>query len=261
MNLLQDKRLKQVKWKDLTKLSFKETFIENSLNIPWLVLSLFFAYKQWYLAALPCSFMFFLTSLRQVHNAFHYTLGTPKKVTEFTIIINSVLMMTAMHAVKYNHMRHHKYCLQDADVEGHCAKMSAVQALLYGPIYIYRQHAEALHHGGKTAVRYIIAEMLLAVAFGFGVFALHIGFLQYHIIVMCAGECCTAFFAVWTVHHGCDEEVFARTVSNRWKNRFTYNMFYHLEHHLFPKVPTIKLPEVSKRMKEELPDLEAKEVF
>lgn len=169
--------------------------------------------------------------------------------------------MTAMHAVKHNHMLHHKYCLQDKDVEGHCAKMSAWRAFLYGPAYIYTQHANALRSRNKTVIRYIIAELLLAVAFAAAVFTLHIAFLQYHIIAMCVGECCTAFFAVWTVHHDCDEEVFARTLSNRWKNRFTYNMFYHLEHHLFPKVPTIKLPELSKRLKEGLPDLNAKEVF
>jgi len=261
MNLLQDKRLKSVRWKDLTALSVKETFIENSINIPWLVLSLFFAWKHWYIMALPCSFLFFLTGLRQVHNGFHYTLGTSKQLTELTIVINSVLMITAMHAVKFNHMRHHKYCLQDADVEGHCAKMTALQALLYGPVYIYRQHAEALRGGNKSIIQFIGAELLLTITFGIAAFALHIGFLEYHIITMAAGECCTAFFAVWTVHHDCDEEVFARTLSNRWKNRFTYNMFYHLEHHLFPKVPTIKLPELSKRLKEEIPDLQAKEVF
>lgn len=261
MSLLHDKRLQAVQWKDLTAMSFKEIFIENTISLPWLALSLLFAYMQWYAAALPCSFLFFLTGLRQVHNAFHYTLGTSKTATEITIVLNSILMMTAMHAVKYNHMRHHKYCLQDADVEGHCAKMSALQALLYGPAYIYRQHAEALQKGSRQTVRFVISEIVLSIAFGLAVFALHIVFLQYHVIVMCIGECCTAFFAVWTVHHGCDEEVFARTLSNRWKNRFTYNMFYHLEHHLFPKVPTIKLPELSKRLKEEVPDLQAKEVF
>ena len=128
-------------------------------------------------------------------------------------------------------------------------------------MYIYTQHAEALRSGNKQTVRYIIAEICLAMAFGVAVFVYNIGFLQYHVIAMGVGECCTAFFAVWTVHHGCDAEVFARTLSNRWKSWFTYNMFYHLEHHLFPKVPTIKLPELSKRLKEEVPDLEAKEVF
>ena len=261
MNILQDTRLRLVQWKDLTNLSLKETFIENTISIPWLALSLLLAYWHWYIAALPFSFLFFLTGLRQVHNAFHYTLGTSKAATDTTIVINSILMLTAMHAVKYNHAHHHKYCMQEADVEGYCAKMGAVQAFFYGPVYIYRQHSTAFKKANKSTVRYMYIELLLAAIFVAVVFSLHIGFLQYHIIVMAAGECCTAFFAVWTVHHGCDEEVFAHTLSNRWKNRFTYNMFYHLEHHLFPKVPTIKLPELSKRLKEACPDLQAKEVF
>ena len=40
-----------------------------------------------------------------------------------------------------------------------------------------------------------------------------------------------------------------------------YNMFFHLEHHLFPGVPTIKLPALAKRIRQQLPDLRAKEVF
>jgi fatty acid desaturase len=74
-------------------------------------------------------------------------------------------------------------------------------------------------------------------------------------------ELLTGFFAVWIVHDDCDEHLFARTLSNKWKNTFTYNRFYHLEHHLFPNVSTIKLPELSKRIKEKLPDIAPNEVF
>jgi len=38
-------------------------------------------------------------------------------------------------------------------------------------------------------------------------------------------------------------------------------MFYHLEHHLFPGVPTIRLPELSKRIRQKLSDLKIKDVF
>lgn len=38
-------------------------------------------------------------------------------------------------------------------------------------------------------------------------------------------------------------------------------MFYHLEHHLFPAVPTIKLPELAKRIDEALPEIEKKQTF
>ncbi len=78
---------------------------------------------------------------------------------------------------------------------------------------------------------------------------------------MIAGEMFSAFFAVWTVHHDLDHTVIARTQRRFWKNFITYNMFYHLEHHLFPAVPTIKLPELARRIDKEMPELEKRSTF
>lgn len=58
-----------------------------------------------------------------------------------------------------------------------------------------------------------------------------------------------------------DSPDFARTQRTGWKNKITFSMFYHLEHHLFPAVPTIKLPELAKRIDEALPDIEKKQTF
>ena len=38
-------------------------------------------------------------------------------------------------------------------------------------------------------------------------------------------------------------------------------MFYHLEHHLFPAVPTIKLPELADRIDKAIPKIEKKKTF
>lgn len=78
---------------------------------------------------------------------------------------------------------------------------------------------------------------------------------------MLFGESFSAFFAVWTVHHDLEEKHLARTMRSGWKNLLTYNMFYHLEHHLFPAVPTIKLPELARRIDKEVPELVKKSVF
>lgn len=115
--------VKKVAWKDLKDLSVREMLIENNLTLPWLFSSWVLAYFGYYFLALPCSAFFFLTGLRQVHNGFHNSLGTNRFLTWFTLFSNSVLMMTSIHAVKFNHIRHHKYCLSDEDYEGKSAEL------------------------------------------------------------------------------------------------------------------------------------------
>jgi fatty acid desaturase len=56
------------------------------------------------------------------------------------------------------------------------------------------------------------------------------------------------FFAVWSVHHGCDETVYARSERQPLVNLLTFNLLYHIEHHLFPAVPTYHLPQLAERL-------------
>lgn len=252
---------KTVKWKDLVHLSFKEMLIENNITIPWLVLSLLLAYYGYYIVAMPFSVMYFLTALRQVHNGFHNSLGTGKTLTWLTLYLNSLSMVSSIHAVKFSHLRHHKYFLKDEDHEGACAKLKWWQAILYGPQHIYTIHKVALQKGSKKYKMNVLAELASILLFITVAFYFNIYFLIYHIIVMLAGEVLSAFFAVWSVHHDCDEHTIARTQRKGWKNFVTYSMFYHLEHHLFPAVPTIKLATLAKRLDEAAPELVKKSTF
>lgn len=252
---------KKIEWKDLTRLSSYEVFIENNITLPWLAASWVLAYYGLYWFALPCSVLFFLTALRQVHNGFHNSLGIGKKATWLCLYINSLLMLTSAHAVKFSHLRHHKYCLGEEDYEGKCAKMSWYRAILYGPMHIFSIHKVALTLGPRHYKRDTLVEIVSIVLFVIVAFLTGIDFLIYHCLAMIAGEMLSAFFAVWTVHHDIDHTVIARTQRSPWKNFITYNMFYHLEHHLFPAVPTIKLPELAKRIDASIPDLTKKSTF
>jgi len=254
--------LKKVEWKDLKNLTIRELLIENNLSIPWAIISWALAYFGYYVLALPFSAFFFLAGLRQVHNGFHNSLGTNKFLTWFTLYSNSILMMVSIHAVKFNHIRHHKYCLNEDDYEGKSAGMSWYGAILYGPIHIFLIHKVTLQLGNKNYVRNVIFELASIAAFLFIIVYFDIHFLIYHCIVMIVGEFLMAFFAVWTVHHDThDAPEYARTQRSGWKNKITFSMFYHLEHHLFPAIPTIKLPELAKRIDQVLPELEKKNTF
>ncbi len=54
---------------------------------------------------------------------------------------------------------------------------------------------------------------------------------------------------------------FARTLRGLLKNAVTYNMFFHVEHHLFPAVPTCHLPQLAERLDLKAPELTRLRVF
>lgn len=254
--------LNKIEWRDLRHLSVKEMLIENNLTIPWFLISISLAFNGHYLWALPFSGFFFLTGLRQVHNGFHNALGTNRFLTWVTLYSNSILMMTSIHAVKFNHLRHHKYCLSEEDQEGKSAHMTWYGAILYGPIHMFKIHQVTWQLGNSKYRKNMLLELAsIAVVIICAVY-FNLPWLLYHIAVMVVGEFLMAFFAVWTVHHDTSENPeLARTQRGWLKNKITFSMFYHLEHHLFPAVPTIKLPELAKRMDEGLPEMNKKNTF
>jgi fatty acid desaturase len=262
-DIYHDPRLRRVEWRDLVSVTWFETFCEPLLPALWLAASLLAAGRGHYVFALGLSFVFFLTGLRLVHNAFHSSLGLSRRATDFSLWVMSLVMLGSMHAVQFNHLRHHRLASGEGDIEGRHAEMPVWRTLLWGPAFPILLHITALRHGNRKLRATISAELFLNVAWILLVTRVwHSYALQYHLTAMAIGQCLTAFFAVWTVHHHCDRTHYiARTLRNRIKNRVTFNMFLHIEHHLFPRVPTCHLPELSRRMDRAAPELKNKIAF
>lgn len=263
MSVRSDPRLTGVPWHDLVPLNRIEIARELLISAPWLAISLLAAYGHAYGAALAASFMFFLTGLRQVHNAYHYALGISRRATEFVMFVLSVLMLGSMHAVQINHLRHHRDCLGPDDVEAMSAHLPAWRAVLIGPWFPLRLHAKAIEVATPRQRRWIAAELVANAIWIALVFAVwKQALLEYHVFAMAAGQCLTAFFAVWTVHHDTEDAPFpARTIRDSLKSRVSYAMFYHVEHHLFPAVPTCHLAMLAARLDTAAPALSLLRVF
>ncbi len=240
----------QVPWRDLVACTPIETLKELLLPLPWLILSLYGSARGWYALSVFAAFYFFLTSLRLSHNAFHYALGLPRGLTDAVMFLQSGLMLGSLHAVQHTHLLHHRACLTDEDVEGEVARQSALAALLKGPLFPLRIHYHALRFARGARRRWIQAELLLNGLVVAAVFwGSHSEALRWHVVLMLVGYSLSAFFAVWTVHRDSPEGGFpARTLRGRVKSVLFYNMFYHLEHHWFPAVPTCHLPELARRL-------------
>lgn len=153
--------------------------------------------------------------------------------------------------------------MDEEDLEAASAHLPAYKAILFGPVFPVLLHHAALTMGSARVRRWTQLELLLCVVSVTCVLIFLSGsFLAYHVAVMLIGQCLTAFFAVWTVHHDCDRSHFiARTVRGRIKALSTYNMFFHMEHHLFPGVPTRNLPVLAGRLDELAPELGGHRVF
>lgn len=237
-----------VQWADLVLLTPSEKIIELTLSFPWLLGSAWFYSRAQWIPGAFCSFYFFLTGLRQSHGAQHYSLGISRVGHDLFLFLLSVLMFGSMHAVQTSHLNHHRHCLEDEDTEGKVAQKKWWLAVLFGPLFLARLHSSAWQLGNSRQRCWILAE-LIAIAlmitvvawFGLGS-AWH-----WHATAMITGECFTAFFAVWIVHHDSPNR-FGRTQRGPWITRLTYNMFFHLEHHLYPAVPTPHLHLLAARL-------------
>ncbi len=266
--ILGDPRLRKVQWRDLVKVRRVEVWLELAISVPWLAAELVFnhlavtSHFAWIAGSLVCSFYLFLTGLRQTHNAHHYALGLSKRGTEWAMYALSLVMMSSMHAIQVTHLHHHKHCLDDEDVEATTAKLSWLKAILIGPRFITGLHYHALRLAKRKQRSWILFELASLVVYTALVWlVLDVTALKVHWALMVLGQFGTGFFAVWTVHHGCDAERIARTQRGWMKNLISYDMFFHLEHHLFPAVPTRRLPELAKRLDEAVPDLRKKLVY
>jgi fatty acid desaturase len=263
LEIMRDPRVRSVEWKDLLALNRWEIVKELLLVFPWLGVSLVLAHFGYWYVALPFSFIFFLCGLRVVHNAYHYAMGIPRPATEWVMYILSVFMLSAMHALQQTHLHHHKHCLGEDDVEAASARMAGWRAIVFGPKFYVLIQKKGIELGNPRQRAWIWAEYAsMAVWVPLALFVLHEPALKYHVVAMLIGQCLTAFFAVWTVHHDCDRDHFiARTLRNPIKSFIAFDMFYHVEHHLYPKVPTCHLGKLSKRLDEAAPELSKMQVF
>jgi len=254
--LRSDPEILSVPWRDLVELRPTEIFRELTLVVPWLIAGLWLTHVGWVAAALPAFFMLFLAGLRSAHDAQHYNLGISRRQTDLFMLALSVVMLGSVHAVQVNHLRHHRHCLTEADFEARSAHMAWWQAIFYGPRFFVLIHVKGLRNGSRKQRRWIVSEMSLVSLTVALAFATEVpSTLQTYAGAMLCGQCLTAFFAVWTVHHDVDpEQTIARTQRGFWNSAF-YGMFFHVEHHLFPRVPTPHLTQLAARLDRVRPDL------
>lgn len=246
------------KWRDLVSLSPLEIITDLILWLPWFIFAWYSVLRELWIFAAIGWFFFFLTGLRLSHEAFHRNLSLPVFLCDCILLFLSPLMLSCLHATRYTHLQHHRHCLGEGDIEGRTAKFSAIETIYKGFQYPILSHRFAWNSNHLHTLFWMKLEIISIICFyGIGFYFFPKLFL-FHFFAMLLAECFASFFAVWMVHHDClDNKNPSRSIRGFWRSKLTYNMFYHYEHHGWPRVPTRHLPELARRLdlirKETLP--------
>ena len=243
---------KGVEIADLCTVPRHRIWVELAIPLPWLALSWWlYAGPFWPLGA-GASFMFFLCCLRLNHEAIHGNLGAPRWADHAVMHGLSALMLGSNHADAFCHLAHHRDTMGAQDHEGHCAKMTFAQVLRYGPRFPLDLNRAAWGAGPRWRRR-VVGDWLMVGSFVALVAASGAGFLWLHLAAMTLGQCLAAFFAVWITHQGTEGTGLAGRSQRGPLAFLAYHMFYHREHHLFPRVPVSRLPELARRLDAQIP--------
>ncbi|WP_281972590.1 fatty acid desaturase [Ruegeria faecimaris] len=239
---------KGIQWADLVPLNRWNKIKEPMLPLPWLLLSLtLYSTALWPLGAIA-SFLFFLCALRLNHEAIHGNLGLSRRQDSLVMHVLSAFMLGSNHAFCQCHLLHHKHAMGPGDCEGNCGHMTLAQVLVYGPRFPFDINRAAWRIANVKARRRILIDWGLVLAVIAAAVLSGSQTLLLHVAAMSTAQCLAALFAVWITHQGTHDSGVAARSQRGVLARLAYLMFYHREHHLFPKVPVSRLPVLADRL-------------
>lgn len=195
----------------------------------------------------------FIVSVTFTHDVVHGTAGFGHKTNEWILFGMSLLLLQSAHAFRQAHLHHHSHCLEADDFEGGPARLSLFATLAAGPLYLLRhwQHAMQLAKNVKQK-RWMQAEagsvlLLILVAL---VFCQWSTTPLIYFACMWLGSWLYPFTTAWLPHFNPGSATLqqARTLRGRVIPVLFCNLTYHLEHHLYPQVPSYNLARLAARL-------------
>lgn len=204
----------------------------------------------WYWLTPLVMFAIFVAIVTATHDVVHRTLGLSRRATEWALFLLGLILLESGHAYRATHLQHHKVFPADGDPEGYPARLSGLGALFYGPVFLARLWWWALRRGRDTA--WLLAEAAatpLAIATGILCWDSAPGVLGY-VVMAIVGSWVYPLLTVYLPHHDFGDTPLTQTHTLR--GRVIPAMFleltYHLEHHLYPQVPTHRLADLAQRL-------------
>ncbi len=202
--------------------------------------------------------MAFSASSTSTHDVVHGSLGIKRRESEWLLFLLGAPILESGHAYRLTHLEHHRIFPSHEDLEGEAAHLPIWRVLLEGPTFLPRLWMWAWRKAnGKPAQRrWLAIEAILP--FAFLAFALLVrGYTTAPLAYFIAVAISSWFYPLFAVHlphrHFGDSKVSqAWTLRGRLIPRLFRPLAFHLEHHLYPMVPSHNLPQLAERLEPHL---------
>ncbi|MDC0936258.1 fatty acid desaturase [Pirellulales bacterium] len=199
-------------------------------------------------------FLTFVAVVTATHDVVHGSLGLSDSQTELALFTLGAVLLESGHAYRMTHLQHHRMFPSPDDPEGDPARMSLWSAMLYGVVFLPKLWTWAIRRCQRGSAQRI---WLLAEA-GWAVGIVAIGVLVWNktpAVIVYAGLATVGswVYPLLTVHlphrnYGDTELTQTHTLRGRVIPKLFLELTYHLEHHLYPQVPSHNLAELSLRL-------------
>jgi len=208
------------------------------------------AAQGWWWLTPPIVFGIFVAVVTVTHDVVHRTIGLSDRVADVALFAAGLVLLESGHAYRATHTRHHQVFPHTEDPEGYPAELSLLGAVCYGPLFLPRLWWWSYRRGRDRG--WLLAEAAAPVAALVGgtlAWPYTPGVLIYALTVI-AGSWVYPLLTVYLPHHGYGDTPLTqtRTLRGRVVPAVFLELTYHLEHHLYPQVPSHHLPELARRL-------------
>lgn len=236
-----------------------------SLLRPFVMCALYwvFAALGWWPLAVLAVMLLFITIVATAHDLVHQSLDLPPRLNDVLLSLVGMLVFESGHAYQISHLHHHRRFPHDGDPEGDPARMSFWRAVLEGPVFLFRLWGWAWNVAPRQRrwLAWEAAWFVAGVLGGLWIWPVFPALLVYVLLVI-AGSW---VYPVATVHlphdiHGKNALFQTRTLRGRYIPALFLELTYHLEHHLYPSVPSHHYAELSQRLEPHLQEAGVKPI-
>jgi fatty acid desaturase len=223
-----------------------------ALSRPWAGVTAFavLAWLRWWWLTPLAVFGVFVAVVTVTHDVAHRTVGLAARATDWALFAMGLVLLESGHAYRATHAQHHRLFPHPDDPEGYPASLSMIGAICYGPVFLARLWWWSYRRGRDR--HWLLAEAAapMAALIG-GVLAWpHAPGVLVYAVMAITGSWVYPLLTVYLPHHdyGHTPLTQTRTLRGRVIPAIFLELTYHLEHHLYPQVPSHQLPELARRL-------------